>query len=303
MFKFGAHQFLWKSRWTDADAGILDRAQALGLTLFEISLGDDVRFDYRRLRRQAEALGIELSIGPGNVWPMECDISHDDAGCRARGLAWHERMLERAAECGAAAYCGALYSHPGRVCRRQPPPEEMPRAAENLHLLAEHAACLGVRLVIEPMSRFRNHLVNTSGQAVHLAKLADHPNLFINLDTYHMITEERDYGAAIRHTAPVLWGVHACENDRGVPGGGLVPWSAVFAALREVDRPVRLLFETYRTGPDGFGFERGIFQDLCPDPETFVRQGLAFLQRCLANTPEVNSREAAKPSTGASSSG
>jgi D-psicose/D-tagatose/L-ribulose 3-epimerase len=278
MFKLGAHQFLWKSSWTDADAGILDRAQALGLTLFEISLGDDVRFDYRRLRRQAEALGIELSIGPGNVWPMECDISHDDAGCRARGLAWHERMLERAAECGAAAYCGALYSHPGRVCRRPPPPEEVPRAAENLRRLAEHAAGLGVRLVIEPMSRFRNHLVNTSRQAVQLAELAGHPNLFINLDTYHMITGERDYGAAIRCAASRLWGIHACENDRGVPGGGLVPWPAVFAALRELDGPVRLLFETYRTGPEGFGFERGIFQDVCPDPEAFVRQGVAFVK-------------------------
>lgn len=279
-FKFGAHQFLWKSHWTDADAGILDRARALGLTLFEISLGDDVRFDCRRLRRHAEALGIELSIGPGNAWPMECDISHDDAGHRAKGLAWHKRILERAAECGAAAYCGAIYSHPGRVCRRRPPADEWPRAAENLHVLAEHAAGLGVRLVIEPTSRFRNHLVNTSWQAVQLAELAGHSNLSINLDTYHMITEERDYGAAIRRAASRLWGVHACESDRGVPGGGLVPWPAVFAALREVDGPARLLMETYRTGPDGFGFERGIFRDLCPDPEAFIRQGLAFLKGC-----------------------
>jgi len=278
--KFGAHQFLWKSHWTDADAGILDRARALGLTLFEISLGDDVRFDCRPLRRHAEALGIELSIGPGNAWPMECDISHDDAGHRAKGLAWHKRILERAAECGAAAYCGAIYSHPGRVCRRRPPADEWPRAAENLHVLAEHAAGLGVRLVIEPTSRFRNHLVNTSWQAVQLAELAGHSNLSINLDTYHMITEERDYGAAIRRAASRLWGVHACESDRGVPGGGLVPWPAVFAALREVDGPARLLMETYRTGPDGFGFERGIFRDLCPDPEAFIRQGLAFLKGC-----------------------
>jgi D-psicose/D-tagatose/L-ribulose 3-epimerase len=278
--KFGAHQFLWKSHWTDADLAILDRARALGLTLFEISLGDDVRFDCRRLRRHAEALGIELSIGPGNAWPMECDISHDDAGHRAKGLAWHKQILERAAECGAAAYCGAIYSHPGRVCRRQPPADELPRAAENLHVLAEHAAGLGVRLVIEPTSRFRNHLVNTSWQAVQLAEMAGHSNLSINLDTYHMITEERDYGAAIRQAASRLWGVHASENDRGVPGGGLVPWPAVFAALREVDGPVRLLMETYRTGPDGFGFERGIFQNLCADPEAFIRQGVAFLKGC-----------------------
>jgi D-psicose/D-tagatose/L-ribulose 3-epimerase len=285
-FRYGAHQFLWTRCWTDDDLPILDRVRALGLTLFEVSLGDEVRFDARCLRRHADALGIELSIGPGNDWPMDCDISHDDPACRARGLAWHRNVLERAAECGAVAYCGALYSHPGRLCRRVPPVDELPRAADNLHRLAEAAALLGVRLVIEPMSRFRNHLVNTAEQAAHLADLAAHGNVSINLDTYHMITEERDYGAAIHRAAPRFWGLHACENDRGVPGGGLVPWPAVFTALRSVNGPVRLLLETYRTGASGFGFERGIFQDLCPDPEAFVAQGINFLKTHLGGIEE-----------------
>ena len=118
---------------------------------------------------------------------------------------------------------GAIYSRPGYVCRRPQPEDELPRTAENLHALAEYSAGLGVQLVIEPMSRFRIHLVNTAAQAVNLVRLAAHPNLHVNLDTYHMITEERDYSAAIRCALPVLWGVHTCENDRGVPGGGLVP--------------------------------------------------------------------------------
>ena len=93
-----------------------------------------------------------------------------------------------------------------------------------------------------------------------------------------MITEERDYGAAIRSASSRLWGIHACENDRGAPGGGLVPWSGVFNALNEMPGPVRLMLECYRTGPEGFGFERGIFQNLCPDPEEFVKQGIGYLK-------------------------
>ena len=278
-FKFGAHQFLWKSHWTDDDAGILDTVRALGLTLFEIALGDDVQFDRQRVRRQAESLGIELTVGPGNRWPEDCNLSADDPSHQQRGLAWHKQIVEQAADLGAAAYCGAIYSHPGHVCRRPPPADELPRAAENLHQLAEYAAKLGVRVVIEPMSRFRVHLVNTAAQAVNLVRQADHANLHVNLDTYHMITEERDYGAAIRCALPVLWGVHTCENDRGVPGGGLVPWPAVFAALAEAPGCVRLMLETYNTGPGNLGFSRGIFQNLCPDAEAFVRQGVAFLKQ------------------------
>jgi sugar phosphate isomerase/epimerase len=185
-FKFGAHQFLWKSHWTDCDLGILDQARSLGLTLFEISLGDDVGFDRARVRRHAESLSIELIVGPGNHWPEDCNLSADDAQQRRLGLAWHKKTVEQAAELGAAAYCGAHYGHPGHVCRRPPPAEELPRAAENLHALGEANGC------------------------------------------------------------------------------------------------VRLMLETFNTGPEGFGFSRGIFQNLCPDPRTFVRQGTAFLRGSIA---------------------
>ena len=281
-FKFGAHQFLWKSHWTDGDLGILDTARGLGCTLFEVSVGDDVRFDRARLRRHAEALGVELTVGPGNVWPKNCNISDDELSNRQLGLAWHKKSIAWAADIGAVAYCGATYSHPGHLCHRRPPQDELARTAENLHELAEHADGLGVRLVIEPMSRFRLHLINTAEQAVNLVRMSDHRNLRVNLDTYHMITEERDYAAAIRHTAPVLWGGHACENDRGVPGGGLVPWAAVFGALADVEGCVRLMLETYNTGPSGLGYSRGIFRNLCPEPEQFIRAGFGFLRECIA---------------------
>lgn len=275
---YGAHQFLWKSHWTDRDVLLLERVRSLGLDFMEISLGDDVSFDPRPVRLEAASLGLELTVGPGNVWPMHCDISHDEPAQRRAGLAWHRTILERAADLGAVAYCGALYGHPGRVCARQPPPDELSRTAENLRLLAEQAAKLGLKLVIEPMSRFRTHLVNTAEQAMRLADGVDHPALLVNLDTYHLITEERDYGAAIRRAIPRLWGVHACENDRGVPGGGLVPWQDVFAALSEAPGKTRLMLETYNTGPSGFGLSRGIFQNVCPDGDDFVRRGLAFLR-------------------------
>ena len=282
-FLFGAHQFLWKQHWTDDDLEILDGARALGLSVFEVSLGDDVSFTYQRLRRHAEELSLELSIGPGNAWPMVCDISHDDPGYRTLGVAWHKEILDRAAECGATAYCGAIYSHPGRVCRRPRSQDELQRAADNLFLLAEHAASLNIRLVIEPMSRFRSHLINTASEALDLLKLAGHENISINLDTYHMITEERNYETAITSVATWLWGLHACENDRGVPDGGLVPWDQVTAGLKKVTHPVRLLLETYRTGAAGFGPERGIFKNLCPDPEEFVRQGIRFLTSIVSD--------------------
>jgi len=277
-FKYGAHMYMWAERWSDEHLGLLDHIRDLDLDVFEVSLGDDSDFTPSLLRKALQRNGLELTVGPGGVWPMECDISDADADNRALGIAWHKRIIDLASESGASAYCGATYGHPGRVLRVRPDPDEFPRIAEGLHLLAEHGARAGVQVVIEPMSRFRTHIVNTPQQAIHLVRMADHPNLGINLDTYHMITEVRDYGAAITETGDLLWGIHACENDRGVPGGGLVPWSEVMSALRNTNPAARIMLETYNTSIGDLAVSRGIFQDLCPDPDEYTRQGIAFLK-------------------------
>jgi D-psicose/D-tagatose/L-ribulose 3-epimerase len=279
--KPGLHCYLFTERWSDDCLDILDTARALGAECFEVVVGDDIRFTPQLTRRRAEALGLTLTVGPGGLWPTECDISADEPADRARGLAWHCQQIDLAGELGAAAYTGALYGHPGTVKRRVPPADEYPRTAAGLHRLAEHAASRGVVLALEPMSHFRTHIANTPEQIIRLVALADHPNLGVLLDTYHMIPEVRDFGAAIRAVGNRLWGLHACENDRGVPGGGLVPWDHVFAALRDIAFDGFVLLEAYNSSLSDFAFRRGMFHDVCPDGEAFARQGLAFMHRGL----------------------
>lgn len=278
-YKYGAHQFLWAEYWTDECLHILDEASSLGLDCFEISLGDDVSFNPVPVREKAKELGLELSIGPGNFWPMECDISVESEDNQRFGVEWHSRIIKQAADLGAVAYNGATYGHPGHVLRQPRQTIELERIAKNLYQLAEFGRNLNVKLVIEPMSRFRTHLVQSAKEAVDLVSMVGHPNLFINLDTYHMVTEERDYAMAIMTCGNVLWGIHACESDRGVPGGGLVPWNDVFKSLAEICPNARILMETYNTGETGFGYKRGIFKNVCPDAQEFVKNGLEFLKQ------------------------
>ncbi len=276
--KYGATIYLWTAGWSDDSLGLLDHAKDLGLDYLEISIGDEVRFTPRLTRQRAEALGMELIMGPGGEWPFDCDISADDPTHRQKGTEWHRRALELVAESGALAYSGAIYGHPGRVALRRPPADEYPRTAENLHLLAEHASQLGVKLVLEPMSHFRTHLVNTPEQVMRLIEMADHHNISIALDTYHMVTEVRDYAAAVRTTANRLWRIDACESDRGVPGGGLIPWDTLFAALAEIGFDGYVEMESYNSSIGDFAYERAKFHNVCPDGDAFVREGLAFLR-------------------------
>ena len=281
--KFGAHCYLFVQRWSDETLYVLETCKELGLDCLEIAVGDDVVFSEPETARRAESLGLDLIVSPGGHWPMESDLSSPDVDERKQALVWHRRQIDLADELGAVAYGGALYGHPGTVRKERPDPDEYPRIAEGLHALAKYAAAKGVAVVLEPMSHFRTHVVNTPQQAMRLIDAADHANLFVLLDTYHLLTEVTNFASGIQAVAERLWGMHACENNRGVPGAGLVPWNEIFVALAEVRFDGYMLMETYNSSLSDFAFSRGMFHNVCPDGSAFVAKGLTFLREKQAS--------------------
>jgi D-psicose/D-tagatose/L-ribulose 3-epimerase len=280
--KFGSHSYIFTDRWSDDSLPVLEQVKEAGLDCFEIGTGDDVTFTPSLTAHKARDLGLDLILSPGGLWPMACDLSSPEAADRAAGLAWHQKQVDLAEELGAVAYCGALYGHTGVVLRHPPFPEEYARIAEGLHQLSEYGQARGVAIVLEPMSHFRTHLVNRPEQVMALIDQSDHPNLFALLDTYHMVVEVRDYAAAIRTMARRLWGLHACENDRGVPGGGIIPWNDVFSGLKGIGFEGYIVMEAYNSSIPGFAWQRTMFHNVCPDANAFVTQGLRFLKQGLA---------------------
>ena len=102
-----------------------------------------------------------------------------------------------------------------------------------------------------------------------------------------MITEVGDYGEGISAVGDKLWGVRACENDRGVPGGGLVPWESVFQALLDINFDGYVLMESYNSSIGDFAHQHRMFHDVCSNGPDFVRRGLAFLKHGLHQTDAV----------------
>lgn len=285
--KLGGHIYLWTDHWSNAQLGLFDGARELGLSCLEIAVGDDIEFDAAAVRNRAETLDMDVILSPGAKWPMEMDISHGDPSCRSAGVAWHREWISKAAEAGAVAYMGAIYGHPGRVEGSKKTLDDMRRTADNLRLLVEHAENQGVLLAIEPMNRYRTHVVNTPNDAMQLLGLVDSPHLQVLLDTYHLVTEVRDFGDAIRSCHGHLCAIHACENDRGAPGNGIVPWEIVFDAIKETGFDNYIIFESYNSSLDGFAVSRGLFHDVCPDGDQFVRDSLSFIRECLNHILEV----------------
>jgi sugar phosphate isomerase/epimerase len=130
----------------------------------------------------------------------------------------------------------------GMFTRRLPPFDEPPRTPdqdrevllEGLVELGDHAARVGGVLLLEPLNRYEDHMVNTVAQAAEVVAAAGSPAVRILADTYHMNIEEDDPCAALRSVADVLGAVHMSDSNRHQPGTGHVPFPAIVATLREI---------------------------------------------------------------------
>jgi sugar phosphate isomerase/epimerase len=122
---------------------------------------------------------------------------------------------------------------------RRLPPFEPPRSPEEdrdvllagLSELGEHAAREGVVLVLEPLNRYEDHMVNTLEQAVELVDTVGLPSLRVMADTYHMNIEEDEPTSALVKAAARIGHVQVSDSNRFQPGAGHIDWAALIGTL------------------------------------------------------------------------
>jgi len=128
---------------------------------------------------------------------------------------------------------------------RPPCTNEWEYAAEALREAARFATDRSITIGIEPVNRYETYLINTGKQASHLIEMIGEPNLRVHLDTYHMNIEEKDFYQPIASLGNQLGYINLCENDRGIPGTGLVRWHDIFRALKDVNYQGNVAIESF----------------------------------------------------------
>jgi D-psicose/D-tagatose/L-ribulose 3-epimerase len=108
--------------------------------------------------------------------------------------------------------------------------------------------------------------------------MIDRPNVGIHLDTYHMSIEEKRWDEPFRQAGARLCHIHLCENDRGIPGTGLVDWDAIFATLGDMRYEGYGGMESFIDISDDMRSGTPVWRDLAPSGDELVREGLRFLR-------------------------
>lgn len=281
--KFGVSTWVWVAPLTtDGIAELAPKIKQMGFDVLEVPLEGIGDIDYNRAAAILHDNGLTASVcaamGPDR------DLIHSDKTIRDNGMAYIKHCVDAAEILGATNFVGPLYSSVGRVW--QMTDDERARdtdlVVEQLGILAEYAGDKGVVLCVEPLNRFETSFLNLASQAIEVVDRVDHPACKIMLDTFHMNIEERSLGDAIRSAGNRLAQVHSCENDRGAPGSGHVPWNEVAVALKDIHYDGPVVIETFTSKVKSIARAAAIWRPLAASQDALAADGLAFLKQLLA---------------------
>jgi D-psicose/D-tagatose/L-ribulose 3-epimerase len=282
MAKIGVSTWVWTSPLTTEEfTKLAPHVARLGFDIIEVPLEGVGDLDYARIAQTAQELNLGVTacaaIGPDR------DLIHPDENIRANAVRYLRHCIEATRAMGATNLVGPLYSAVGRTW--QATAEERQRDVDllvrQLGELAKYAAEQGVVLCVEPLNRFETSFLNLANQAVEIVDRVGNPACAIMLDTFHMNIEERSIADAIRTAGKRLRQLHACENDRGAPGSGHVPWQEVAAACRGIGFDGPFVIESFTSKVKTIARAAAIWRPLAPSQDALAQDGLRFLRELM----------------------
>ncbi len=279
MAQIGVNAWVWSSPVNTAEFGRLAPIVArMGFDLIEVGIESTSDLDYGRAAAIAKANGLGVSVcaamGPDR------DLIHSDDSIRDNGMAYVRHCIDAAKTLGAPNVIGPLYSAVGRTW--QATDDERKRDVDllvrQLGALAAYAGDRGVWLGVEPLNRFETSFINLASQAIEVVDRVDHPACGVMLDTFHMNIEERSIGDAIRAAGPRMRHFHACENDRGAPGSGHVPWDEVAQACRDIGFTGPFVIESFTNKVKSIAKAAAIWRTFADSQDALAENGLRHLR-------------------------
>lgn len=274
--RFGLNLLLYTAAFTKDQVDLIKKVADFGYDGVEVPFNDLSLLDAKATRAAREKAGVGLTsccvLLPG------MNLVSEKAEERKAGVEQIRKMVDITAEMGGDVVAGPIYSPVGLLTRKARTADEWKWCAEGLRAAAEHAEKAKITLAIESLNRFETYVFNLQADAAKMCREVDSPALKVQIDTFHCNIEEKDTAAAIRATGKLVGHFHACENDRGTPGTGQVPWKNVFAALRSIDYNRWITIESFATGILDLCAAACIWRPIYDSADGLAKDGLKFLK-------------------------
>jgi len=278
MFKYGAHSFIWTEKFSVKDLPLIERVKTLGFDVLEFGLANPDTFPTKQVRAKLKEVGLEAVSSRG--LEMSGNIISPDAKVRKKGVEIMKKVVDINYEIGSKLTGGVIYAAWGYISGRPRTEDEWKWSVESMRKIAEYAKNSGDLIIaVEPVGRFESHFLNIDADAVKYCKDVGTSNMKVHIDTFHMIREESNFTEAVMTCGKEYLGhVHTCENNRGIPGTGLVPWVEFFKALRKIGYKGVLTIESFNPDFEEINRQCAIWRKFAKTGEELLMKGLKNLK-------------------------
>ena len=274
--KFGIHAGLWMAKWTDEISPILKIVADIGFDGVEISLLGMDTHKAKELNKVIKDYGLEVTCSDG--LSESADITSSNPTLQEKGEEHLKWAVKTTSILGSNNLAGVIYA-PWGVFEPNNKKKRSENSAKVLSRLDSHLKSHDVNLGIEAINRFETDLVNTSNEAVSMAKASNSSNIGVLLDTFHLNIEEKDIKSAIVNAGKHLKHFHVSDNDRGVPGSGHVPWGEVKSGLSDINYNGWIVAEMFVISGNPASSDLNIWRNIEADPTQAAKLSLEFMRK------------------------
>lgn len=278
--RFGVDTFIWTEVFKEKDLWIIKKAEELGFEAIDIAIAHPERFPVAQVKEELAKTNLEV-ITSTTLNKGTNLISHD-ASIRRAGIASLKKLVDINLQLGANILGGVNYAGWGCLTGKPKTEKEWNDSVEAMREVAAYALEKHpqLKICVEPVNRFETHFINTAEEGVRYCKAVGTGNMAVHLDCFHMIREEVSYREAVETCGKEYLGyVHVCENNRGIPGTGLVPWVEFFTALRDVGYQGPCVIESFDPSFEELNANCAIWRKFADTGEELAIQGLANLKK------------------------
>lgn len=276
--KFGVDSFIWTENFCDDDLWIIPKAKELDFEVIDFAISNPFTFPTEKVKETLERNDIAC-VCTTTLTEKTNPISPDPA-IRKNALAAMKKCVDICNELGAPILGGVNYAAWGYLTKKPRTQNEWNWGIQNMKEVATYAKETGnVTICIECVNRFETHFLNIAEDAVAFCKDTGMDNVKVHLDCFHMIREEKSFSQAVKTCGKQYLGyVHVNENDRGIPGTGLVPFKDFFEAIKEIGYEGPLVIESFDPSFEELAGNCAIWRNFAKTGEDLAIKGLANLK-------------------------
>lgn len=198
-------------------------------------------------------------------------IGDFDEARRETALGDITRILERAGRLGAA---GIVVPAAWGMFSLRLPPMTPPRSAredrevllDSLSRLEKVCENTGTRILLEPLNRYEDHMLNTLDAAGELIRTGGFSHVKIMADFFHMNIEEQDIRKSLIKWKELIGHVHLADSHRYQPGDGHMDFIHGFHGLKEIGFDGTMAFECRVLGEP---------------PRKLYKDSVVYIRRCM----------------------